>query len=121
MRHVFLAIVGSSLVLSGCGKKEATGNTSALDQTVTAEDFATSDATAIDAATGAAANMAADVDFNAFENEDGDGGNRATTDSSRRRPRDRTAADGSNSAAPAPPAPATETPGPAQPAETNVN
>src|SRR5688572_10520053 len=45
MRHLVLALVGSSLVLSGCGKEEATGNTSALDQTVTAEDFAASDAT----------------------------------------------------------------------------
>ena len=38
------------LALAGCGKKQATGNTSALDEAVTAEDFATNDATAIDAA-----------------------------------------------------------------------
>ena len=119
MRHFVLALVCSSLVLSGCGKEEATGNTSALDQTVTAEDFATSDATAIDAATGAAANMAADVDFNALENADGDEGNRATSSASRSRSRDRTAP-AANSTAPAPPpeAPATD---PAEPAETNAN
>lgn len=119
MRHLVLALVGSSLVLSGCGKEEATGNTSALDQTVTAEDFAASDATAIDAATGAAANMAADVDFNAFENAEGDEGNRATSSASRSRSRDRAPPAG-NTTTPAPPpeAPVTE---PAEPAETNAN
>ena len=120
MRHFVLALVCSSLVLSGCGKEEATGNTSALDQTVTAEDFATSDATAIDAATGAAANMAADVDFNAFENADDDDGNRVTSGASRSRSPVRRAPANTNSTAPAPPpqAPATET---AEPAETNAN
>ena len=74
MRYVVLALAASSLALAGCGKKEATGNTSALDESVSAEDFVTNDATAIDAATGADANMAADIDINALENtSDGDG------------------------------------------------
>ena len=69
MRLVPLAIA-ASVALAGCGKEQATGNTSALDQAVTAEDFETNDVTAIDAATGAAANMAADVDFNVIGTED---------------------------------------------------
>ncbi len=70
MRYVVIALAASSLALAGCGKKEATGNTSALDEAVSAEDFATNDATAIDAATGADANMAADVDINVIDNAD---------------------------------------------------
>ena len=64
MRILILALAASALTLSGCGKKEATGNTTALDEGASAQDFATNDVTAIDAATGADANMAADVDIN---------------------------------------------------------
>ena len=100
MRNLVLALAASSLVLAGCGKKEATGNTSALDQAVSAEDFATNDATAIDAATGADANMAADVEFNLIENEDG--GN-AGSESRPGKPRARdTSAGKSSKPAPAP-------------------
>jgi hypothetical protein len=63
MRILVLALAASSLVLAGCGKKQATDNTSGLDQAITAQDFDANDATAIDAATGADANMAADVNY----------------------------------------------------------
>ncbi len=86
MRTLILALAASSLALSGCGKQEATGNTSAVDEALSARDFATSDATAIDAATGAAANMAADVDFNAYENKAGDDDGPAAASSTRPRP-----------------------------------
>ena len=118
MRHLILAVVGSSLALAGCGKEEATGNTSALDQAVTAEDFATSDATAIDAATGAAANMAADVEFNALENTEDDDGNRSASRPARTQSRPSAVSNDSASDAAATPEPAAA---PAdEPAETNA-
>jgi len=73
MRHLVLLLAATSLALTGCGKKAATGNSNAVDETVTAQDFATNDTTAIDAATGADANMAADVDINVPE-DSGDNG-----------------------------------------------
>ena len=63
MRSLVLILAATSLALAGCGKKDVTGNTSALDETVSAQDFSTNDTTAIDAATGADANMAADVNY----------------------------------------------------------
>jgi hypothetical protein len=98
MRILILAFAASSLALTGCGKKQATGNTSALDQAVTAQDFATNDATAIDAATGADANMAADVDINLIENADNGSGLAA---SPRRERPGRADSNSSNSAEPA--------------------
>jgi hypothetical protein len=98
MRIVILALAASSLALAGCGKKAATGNTSAIDQAVSAEDFATNDATAIDAATGADANMAADVDINVIENSD----NGSASDASpRSKPRAQSASSNSDNAEPA--------------------
>lgn len=108
-------IIAASLALAGCGKEQATGNTSALDQAVTAEDFETNDVTAIDAATGAAANMAADVDFNMIGNEDA-GDSRPAAPGSPRRQRE--APQSSDSAPAARPAPAAGEPA-AESAATN--
>jgi hypothetical protein len=102
MRFALVAIA-ASLALSGCGKKQATGNTNALDEAVTAEDFASNDATAIDAATGADANMAADVDINLIENESGNGSARAA-DGHSRSPRSPAPAANNSAAEPAEPA-----------------
>jgi hypothetical protein len=111
-----LVAIAASLALTGCGKKQTAANTNVLDEAVTAEDFATNDATAIDAATGADANMAADVDINVIGN-DGEGVGNMTTGRgpSRDRPRTgqgATSSNTSNSAAPAPEAPE-------EPTETN--
>ncbi|MFL6794207.1 MAG: hypothetical protein ACJ8D6_04050 [Sphingomicrobium sp.] len=112
MRILVLALAASSLVLAGCGKKQATDNTSGLDQAITAQDFDANDATAIDAATGADANMAADVDINAYLNAD----NGSASSSATRKSRDRTVSNRSETAEPvtepAEPAPA--------PAESNA-
>lgn len=106
MRHLVFALAASSLALSGCGKKQATGNTSAVDQAVSAEDFAANDATAIDAATGSDANMAADVDINLVENT-GDAG--AATNASRSKTRSTASNSASNESASSPaPTPATQ-------------
>jgi hypothetical protein len=76
------------LALAACGESQQTGNTSSIDEAVSAEDFETNDVTAIDAATGADANMAADVDINVYQNETrGEGNESAGRDSAPRRPR----------------------------------
>jgi hypothetical protein len=75
------------LALAACGKSQQTGNTSSIDEAVSAEDFETNDVTAIDAATGADANMAADIDINVYENQSrGQGNGSAGRDSAPRRP-----------------------------------
>ena len=108
MRTLVLALTASSLALAACGKKEATGNTSALDQAVSAEDFTTNDATAIDAATGADANMAADVEFNVVDNaaENGDSPTSSSNSARSRRPRPPSSGDNASKPAPEPIEPA---------------
>ena len=116
MRLLILAFAMSTLALGGCGKKQATGNTSAVDQGVTAEDFTANDATAIDAATGADANMAADVDINVYLNA---GNDSAAAPSSRARPRAPAESNQTDKAEPANSAAAEPTPPP--PAEANTD
>ncbi|QIK77735.1 hypothetical protein G7077_01210 [Sphingomonas piscis] len=57
-------IVAAAALLCACGKKDPAEQTANASTGVTAESFAGSDTTAIDAATGADANMAADVQYN---------------------------------------------------------
>ena len=120
MRLFALVLAFSSLALAGCGEKEAAGNTAAVDQAVTAQDFAPNDATAIDAATGADANMAADVDINFTVNETDSGGG-SIANASRSAPGPRPRPSEASTAAPAnetqAPAPQPATP----PAETNTD
>src|ERR1700750_1558607 len=52
------------LVLSACGNNDQTDNSQNVDENLTAENIVSNDVTAIDAVTGDAANMAADVDMN---------------------------------------------------------
>lgn len=74
MRAMILLV--SMAALSACNDDQASGNDSAAERNVTSEVAATNDTTAIDAATGEAADMAADVDFMPeLENESD--GNRA--------------------------------------------
>ena len=67
MRPLILLTV-ATLGLAGCGTGEQANNTVNVDQAVMSEDLAANDVTAIDAVTGDAANMAADVDIN-FTND----------------------------------------------------
>lgn len=53
----------AALTLGACGGGDSAENRAATEQNVTSEIAATNDVTAIDAATGQAANMAADVDY----------------------------------------------------------
>jgi hypothetical protein len=115
MRIALLALAVSSLTLAGCGKKQEAANTAALDQSVSAEDFATNDVTAIDAATGADANMAADVDINLVDNA-GDDEDRPGNSS---RSRERSGSGATNTANTAQEPAEEREAAPAEPAESN--
>ena len=62
MRNPTLTAV-AALALASCGGGDGADSGAAAEQNVTTQVVATNDVTAIDAATGAAANMAADVDY----------------------------------------------------------
>ena len=62
--RVPLLILTASLALAGCKNNDVHDNTSNVDENLTAENIVSNDVTAIDAVTGDAANMAADVDVN---------------------------------------------------------
>ena len=70
-------VLAAALALSACGKNDQADNTINVDESLTAENIVSNDVTAIDAVTGAAANMAADVDMN-FGNLDVNEGAAAT-------------------------------------------
>jgi hypothetical protein len=63
MRALIL-IAGAALALGGCGNNDQKDNSQNIDENLTAENIVSNDVTAIDAVTGDAANMAADVDMN---------------------------------------------------------
>jgi hypothetical protein len=67
MRSIIL-ITAAALALAACGKNDASENTQNVDQSLGADNIVANDVTAIDAVTGDAANMAADVDYNTLDN-----------------------------------------------------
>src|SRR3954452_10583746 len=67
--RAFILIAGAALALAGCKNNDQHDNTQNVDENLTAQDIVSNDVTAIDAVTGDAANMAADVDMN-FGNPD---------------------------------------------------
>ena len=71
MRAVILA-AGAGLALSACGPKADSDNAVATSDNLAAEAIIANDTTAIDAATGDAANMAADVDYSVNATNDDD-------------------------------------------------
>jgi len=62
MRALIL-LAGPALLLAACGDDGEADNTINLDQNLSAESFSSNDVTAIDAVTGDASNMAADVNY----------------------------------------------------------
>ena len=62
--RALLLLAGAALALAGCGNNDQTDKTQNADENLTAESIVSNDVTAIDAVTGDAANMAADVDMN---------------------------------------------------------
>ena len=88
MRHLIL-VTGLALALAACGNDEQANNTVNVDQAVMSDDLMANDVTAIDAVTGEAANMAADVDIsftNSVVANSNDGSAQAETPRSRSRP-----------------------------------
>ncbi len=69
MRTLILVAV-SALAVSACSKTGTVDNTTNIDQVLAAQNISANDTTAIDAATGDDANMAADVQFTANESLD---------------------------------------------------
>ena len=66
MRTLIL-IAGAALALAACRNNDQVDNTTNVDENLTAENVVSNDVTAIDAVTGADANMAADVIYTEFE------------------------------------------------------
>jgi len=62
--RALLLIAGAALALVACGKNDQSGATQNVGDDLTASNIVSNDVTAIDAVTGDAANMAADVDMN---------------------------------------------------------
>jgi len=62
--RALLLIAGAMLALASCGKNDQSGATQNAGDDLTAANIVSNDVTAIDAVTGDAANMAADVDMN---------------------------------------------------------
>ena len=61
--RAFILAAGSALAISACGGNEAAQNVANIDQDLTANSIAANDTTSIDAATGDAANMAAEMNI----------------------------------------------------------
>jgi len=83
--RALLLISGAALALVGCGRNSRNDDNQVAGENLTAESIVSNDVTAIDAVTGDAANMAADVDMN-FGNLNEVGGN-MPADQPQRRPR----------------------------------
>ena len=101
MRLLILA-AGASLALAACSNNDQSDKTTNADENLTAENIVSNDVTAIDAVTGDAANMAADVNYTPDANDTlANDSNSAAPSASRPKPK---------SAAPKPakPEPATE-------------
>jgi hypothetical protein len=78
MRALILVAV-SALAVAACGKSGSVDNTTNIDQVLAAQNISANDTTAIDAATGDDANMAADMNFTTVENlDDADNGSTNT-------------------------------------------
>jgi hypothetical protein len=63
MRAVILVSAAAALSLAACRNNDQADNTANVDENLAAENIVSNDVTAIDAVTGAAANMAADVNY----------------------------------------------------------
>lgn len=61
--RAFILTSGAALAVAACGGNEAAQNVANIDQDLTANSIAANDTTSIDAATGDAANMAAEMNI----------------------------------------------------------
>jgi hypothetical protein len=77
MRALIL-VAASALVLTGCGNNGQSANNTGADENLAAENIVSNDVTAIDAVTGDASNMAADVNYTEPMNVEGNSGSAST-------------------------------------------
>lgn len=64
--RAFILITTAALLLGACGKNNSADQAQNVDENLSAESIVANDVTAIDAVTGDAANMAADVNYEEF-------------------------------------------------------
>lgn len=84
--RTWIMVVGTAAALAACGRNDQTDDNQDLNRSLTAQNIVANDVTAIDAVTGDAANMAADVDFTEeLANELGEGDGNASQPASRER------------------------------------
>jgi PBP1b-binding outer membrane lipoprotein LpoB len=100
MRPLILVAI-AAFALSGCGNNDQADNTQNVDENLTAENIVSNDVTAIDAVTGDAANMAADVDYsnladNSLDNMVNEGSSKPPAKGSRSRPQPASSASADN-------------------------
>jgi hypothetical protein len=89
--RTYLLLAVAALSLAACRNNTQTENTANVDQNLAAESIVTNDVTAIDAVTGDAANMAADVDINFTTQQQLNNGTNTVAPSSTRPSRPQTA------------------------------
>ena len=89
MRAIIL-VAGAVLALAACGRNDQAGNTANATEGLTADDIVSNDVTAIDAVTGDAANMAADMDVSFTNGMENAAANAATTNGTAPKPTART-------------------------------
>ena len=78
--RVPLIVIAATCTLAACKNNDAHDNTMNVQENLTAENIVSNDVTAIDAVTGDAANMAADVDMN-YGNIDENGAGQPSNES----------------------------------------
>lgn len=98
------AATAAALCLTGCGNNDRADNSQNVDENLTADNIVSNDVTAIDAVTGDAANMAADVEYNDIANSIDNG-----------------LANDANAAAPSKPAPKRRASAPSANSSTNAS
>ena len=100
--RALLLIAGAALALAACKNNDQTDKTQNFDENLTAENIVSNDLTAIDAVTGDAANMAADVDMNFGNLDNGVAAEAANGMVPASKPRPKSPREGTLSAAPEP-------------------
>jgi len=101
MRVPFL-LLAATCVLAGCKNNDTHDNNMNVQENLTAENIVSNDVTAIDAVTGDAANMAADVDMNYGNIDENGAGQPSNEPNKAKTPAPKTPRQGTLGAAPEP-------------------
>lgn len=102
MRVPLLLVLAATCAVAGCKNNDSHDNNMNVQENLTAENIVSNDVTAIDAVTGDAANMAADVDMN-YGNVDENGAAQPSNEPAKaKKPAPKKPREGTLGAAPAP-------------------